>query len=111
MSIILHNISEKGNSVLTPLFQLSRDKVWMRDDNILNFVSCDGVLTTPLGRELLNNSVIQSSCLKDQQAVTGYVTSNPHQGRLVYNLYIKETFDSRVFAKNIDCRKYVKGSA
>ena len=71
----LHAGSKQRNPVLTPLFQLSRDKLWMRDDHILNFVSCDGVLTTPLGRELLDNSIIKSSQLKDPQAFIGYVTS------------------------------------
>ena len=74
----------------------------MRDDHILNFVSCDEVLTTPIGRDLLDNSIIRLSELKDPQAVIGYVTSIPHARRLVYNLYIKQKFDSKVFAKNIE---------
>lgn len=101
-SQILHAGSKQGNIVLTPLFQLSKDKVWMRDDNILNFVSCDGVLTTPLSRELVNNSLVNPSYLKDPDAEVGYVTSFSNAGRMIYNLYIKEKFDSKVFAKNIE---------
>jgi hypothetical protein len=81
--------SGQGNPVLTSLFQLSRYKVWMRNDHILNFVSCDGVLTTPLGKELLDNSIIKLSNLKDPQAEIGYVTSNVNGKYLVYNLFIK----------------------
>ena len=102
ISKILHAGSKQGNVVLSPLFQLSRDKAWMRDDHILNFVSCDGGLTTPLGRELSDNSIINISYLKDPQAEIGYVTSYSQAGRLIYNLYIKEKFDSKVYAKNIE---------
>jgi hypothetical protein len=99
---VFHAGSRQGNRIPTPLFQLSRDRVWMRDDHILNFVSCDGVLTTSLGRELLENSIIKLSDLKDPQAVIGYVTSKPYGGRRVYNLYVKEKFDSKIFARNIE---------
>ena len=93
---------KQGNRILTPLFQLSRDKVWMRDDNIVNFVSCDGVLTTPVGRELSENSIIKISDLKEINAELGYVSSTMHGKHFVYNLFIKETFDAKVFAKNIE---------
>ena len=93
---------KQGNQILTPLFQLSRDKLWIRDDNINNFSSCDGVLTTPVRRELSDNSIIKISDLKEINAELGYVSSTMHGKYFVYNLFIKETFDAKVFAKNIE---------
>ena len=74
----------------------------MRDNNIINFSSCDGVLTTPVGRELSDNSIIKISDLKEINAELGYVSSTIHGKYFVYNLFIKETFDAKVFAKNIE---------
>lgn len=47
----------------------------MRDDNIINYVSCDGVLTTPIGRELINHSLVRSSDIKAAKGEIGYITS------------------------------------
>ena len=99
---VLITEGKQGNQILTPLFQLSKDKLWMRDDNIINFSSCDGVLTTPVGRELSDNSIIKISDLKEINAELGYVSSTIHEKHFVYNLFIKETFDAKVFAKNIE---------
>ena len=74
----------------------------MRDDNIINFVSCDGILTAPLGRELTDNSIIKLSDLKEVNAEIGFVTSVMNGKRFVYNLFIKETFDAKLFTKNIE---------
>ena len=93
---------KQGNQILTPLFQLSKDKLWVRDDNIINFSSCDGVLTNPVGRELSDNPIIKISNLKEINAELGYVSSTMHGKYFVYNLFIKETFDPKVFAKNIE---------
>lgn len=60
-------------------------------DNIINVVSCDGLLTTPLGRELFENSIITPSCLKTASSCRSYIF-----------MYIKEIFDSEVYAKNIE---------
>ena len=79
ISKILHAGSKQGNVVLSPLFQLSRDKVWMRDNHILHFVSRDGVLTTPLGRELSDNSIINICYHKDPQSEIDYVITSYSQ--------------------------------
>jgi hypothetical protein len=78
-----------GN-ILPSLFKYSRDKLWMRDDNIINFVSCDGVLTTPIGRELINHSLVRSSDIKAAKGEIGYITSIRKRGKFVYNLFIKK---------------------
>lgn len=51
------------------------------------------MLTTLLRRELVDNCIIKPSYLKDPEAYS-------KAGLLVYNLYIKEKFDSKVFSKN-----------
>ena len=92
----------RTGNILSSLFKYSRDKLWMRDDNIINFVSCDGVLTTPIGRELINHSLVRSSDIKAAKGEIGYITSIRKRGKFVYNLFIKETFDASTFAKSIE---------
>ena len=60
---VLSARSKGGNSILTLLFTSSHDKLFLRDDNLINFVACDGVLTTPVGRELMDNSLIKLSVI------------------------------------------------
>ena len=95
-------IRNAGIESLTPLFKISRDKLWMRNDNLINFVSCDGVLITPVGRELINKLLIKLSDTKEASAELGMLTSIRENKRFIFNLFIKENYDSKTFAKNIE---------
>lgn len=48
-----------GRNILISLFENCSDKFWMKDDQLVNFMSCDHVPTTPVGRELIDNSIIE----------------------------------------------------
>ena len=100
--IMMNSRSKDGNVILNPLFETNRDKLWMRDDHIINFVSCDGILTTPVGHELMDNALIKLSDLNDAKAELGTVSLLKHRKIAIFNLFIKETFNSKVYAKNIE---------
>ena len=93
---------KKGNIILKPLFKISNDKLFLRNDHLINFVSCDGILTTPTGRELMENSLITLSDIREVNPELGTVTSVKQNKRFIFNLFIKETYDSKIFAKNIE---------
>ena len=95
-------IRSAGIESLTSLFKISRDKLWVRNDNLINFVSCDGVLITPVGRELINKLLIKLSDTKEESAELGMVISIRENKRFIFNLSIKENYDSKTFAKNIE---------
>lgn len=70
------------------------------------FVSSDGVLTTPIGKELIDNFIIKLSDLKDTSAMLGYVTLIVYEGHFVSSYkflfsVIKETLHAETYAKNI----------
>ena len=48
-----------SSTIIETLIQTKKDKLWTRDDNILNFASCDCVLTTPINRDLLSKGLIK----------------------------------------------------
>ena len=89
--------SKGGNSILTPLLTSSNDKLFLRDGNLINFVACDGVLTTSVGCELMENSLIKLSDIREENAEVGLVTSV--KKRLIFNLFVKETCDAKQLLK------------
>ena len=94
--------SVSGRNLLTPLFKTCKDKLWMRDDHLINFVSCDHFLTTPIGRELIDHSILKLSDLNKEKVEVGQVISLRHGKRLIFNLFVKEKFDDIIFATNIE---------
>ena len=48
---VLSARSKQGNNILIPLVTSSNDELLLGDDNLINLVTCDGVLTTPVGHE------------------------------------------------------------
>ena len=99
---VLSAKQKKGNIILKPLFKSSNDKLYLRNDHLMNFVSCDGVLTTPVGRELMDNSLIKLSDIRETNPELGLVTSVKENKRFIFNLFVKETYDAKVYAKNIE---------
>ena len=57
-------------------------------------MSCDGVLSTPVGRELIDNLSIKPSDIREENAQIGLVTSVKDKKRLILNLFVKETYDA-----------------
>ena len=96
---------KEGNRILTPLFTSSNDKLFLRDDNLINFVTCDEVLTTPVGRESMDNSLIKLSDIREENADVGLITSVKNKKHLIFNLFVIETYDAKQFAKNVELAK------
>ena len=81
---------------------MSKDKLWMRDDHSINFISCDHFLTTHIGRKLIDLSILKLSDLNKEKNEVGQVISLRHRKRLIFNLCVKEKFDDIIFATNIE---------
>ena len=74
----------------------------MRNDHIINFMSCDCVHTASLGHELINQSLLKLSDLKIGKPELGQVISSRNRKRLIFSVFIKEHFDDKTYAKNIE---------
>ena len=72
-----------GRNPLAPLFKASRDKLWMREDHIINFLTCGHVSTIPVGRELIDHSNIRLSDMNKEKIEVGQIISLGHGKRLV----------------------------
>ena len=51
-------------NLLNSLIKDQKDKIWPRDAYILNFMSCDCIITTSVGRDLINKGLIKLADLK-----------------------------------------------
>ena len=65
-----------GRNLLTPLFKTCNDKLWMRDNHLINFISCDHPLTTPIGRELIEHSILKISDLNKEELRLNWLRLN-----------------------------------
>ena len=72
---VLKKDSQGNRNLLNPLFKISRDKLWMRDDHLINFTTIGHILTTPVRRELMDHAIFKLSDLKQDKAEVGRVTS------------------------------------
>lgn len=89
-------------SLLKPLIQNSSDKLVMRDDNKINFISVDCILTTPVGREMMNEGMFILQNLKREDPELGQVVVSQHQRNYIFHMFVREKFDSNVFTKHIE---------
>ena len=69
-----------GRNLLTSLFKSSRDKLWIREDHIINFVTFNHVLTTPVGRESIDHSIIRLYDMNKEKIEVGQIISLRHGG-------------------------------
>ena len=91
-----------SSTIIDTLIQTKKDKLWTRDDHILNFASCDCVLTTPINRDLLSKGLIKLADLKSEKPEVGHVICLKNRKYYIYNLFVKEKFDDKIYLKNIE---------
>ena len=77
------NEQKSRRSLLDPLFKVCKDKLWMREDHLVNFTSCDHILTTPVGRELMDRQILKLSDLKQDKVKIGHLVSLRNKKRLL----------------------------
>ena len=91
-----------SSTIIDTLIQKKINKLWTRDDHILNFASCDCVLTTPINRDLLSKGLIKLADLKSEKPEVGHVICLKNRKYYIYNLFVKEKFDDKIYLKNIE---------
>ena len=91
-----------SNSIINTLFKESREKLWMRNDHVLNFMSCDCILNTPVGRELIEQSLININDLKDENSQVGQIFSVMIGKYEIFHLFIKKKFNDKFYTKNFE---------
>ena len=88
--------------LLKPLIQISKDKLWIRDDNLLNFMPADCVMITPISRELLEAKVFCVSDLKNEKPELGQVIVTKCGKRYTFHLFTTERFDQNTNFKDFE---------
>ena len=90
------------NNLLNSLIKIQKDKIWTRDDHILNFMSCDCIITTSVGRDLIDKGLIKLADLKIENPELGHVICLKNGKYYIFNLFVKEKFDNKIFLKDIE---------
>ena len=100
---------ETHNDPLPPNYEftcikVSRDKLYMRNDNLLLFIPADCKLTTETGRELIQtNRLIYTDIQNEtpENLEVGNVLVIKYEDNYVFNLIVKQSFDSKPYHKDI----------
>ena len=89
-------------TIIDTLIQTKKDKLWTRDDQILKFASCVCFLSTPINRDLLSKGLIKLADLKSEKPEVGQVICFKNRKYYVYNLFVKEKFDDKIYLRYIE---------
>ena len=90
------------SNLLNSLIKIQKDKIWTRDDHILNFMSCDCIIITSVGRDLINKGLIKLADLQIENPELGHVICLKNRKYYIFNLFVKEKFDNKIFKKDIE---------
>ena len=74
----------------------------IRDDHILNFASVDCILTTPIGRELMEARMFRVNDLKNEKPDLGQVIVTKNDKRYIFHIFAKQRFDESVNFKDFE---------
>ena len=104
-----NNVSDDENDVQAENFglsclRISKDKLYMRNDNLIQFIPVDCKLTTEASQELISQNKFKYDDLKSESPESlqlGNVIVYKYEEHCVFNLIIKETFDSKPYAVHI----------
>ena len=95
------------NELINPEFsciKTSKDKLHMRDDNLVLFIPADLKITTQTGRELIqSNRLIYEDLLNEnpENLQIKNVIVIKHENYCIFYLIIKQTFDSKPYLQDI----------
>ena len=102
-------ILENEDNIPSPIsdmscIKISEDKLYMRRDHLVQFIPADCKLTTETSQELINQNRFNYDDLKREMKENiqlGDVIVYKYDHQCVFNLIIKETFDSKPYIKYI----------
>ena len=84
--------------------QISKEKLFMRDDNLVLFIPADCRLTTETGQELIKQNRLKYEDLQKEDTENlqvGNVIVIKYENHCVFNIIIKQSFDSKPYLVDI----------